>query len=175
MCTLIMICDLSDISPVVQVRLLNFPKKKKKTANGTLELIFLMRLLANNNQYLKIMADCTWPTGPLFKDHHPVNSFQGLGEVEKSLKNTLRDFTVIRCCRAFQRKCRQRTMDLFFADEMLMEREYNRSVKYGDPGYMWGGLLAKASHPWGPDENDSLHEFCLGDVCEVQNYAAKDA
>lgn len=65
-------------------------------------------------------------------------------------------------------------MDIFFADDMLMEREYNRSVKYGDPGCMWGGLSPLASHPWGPDENDSLHEFCLRDVCEVQNYAAKD-
>lgn len=83
------------------------------------------------------MADCTWLTGPLFRDHHPVNSFQELGEAAKLIEKYLKDFTVIRCCRAFQRKRRQQTMDLFLADEMLMEREYDRSVKYGDPGCMW--------------------------------------
>lgn len=88
-CTSIIICDLSDIRQSFKY---SYQTSQKKTANDTLELIFVRRLLANNNQYLKIMADCTWPTGPLFKDHHPVNSFQELGEVAEIIKKYFEGF-----------------------------------------------------------------------------------
>lgn len=38
------------------------------------------------------MADCTWPTGPLFKDHHPLNSFQELGEVAEIIEKYFEGF-----------------------------------------------------------------------------------